>query len=119
MDHTLTAADLRQFTGTDRWFRHSLVRRVTYTEGVQYMAEHGGAYWLIDEVATNQLHRKVAEQPFQVWTLVVRPNNTATLRCEDGDYNVVFKKEIEYTDFPLPSIVLWFTDNVIMLPSEY
>jgi hypothetical protein len=31
----------------------------------------------------------------------------------------VFTKEIEHTDFPLDEITLYFTNNVIHLPSEY
>jgi Family of unknown function (DUF6876) len=54
-----------------------------------------------------------------VWKLAVREDNKATLTCEDGNYNVVFTKEIEYSDFPEPGITLWFADNTIFLPSEY
>lgn len=122
MSHTktLTAADLNQFTGTETWFRHPLNRKVVYTEGVQYVAETGGAYWLIDEIALIQPYDKtVAAEEFQVWTLKVRTDRTATLACEDGNGNVVFTKELEYTDFPLDEIKLYFTDNTILLPSEY
>jgi hypothetical protein len=31
----------------------------------------------------------------------------------------VFTKEIEFTDFPLPEITLYFQNNTIFLPSEY
>ena len=62
---------------------------------------------------------RVAAEEFQVWTLKVRANHTATLSCEDGNGNVVFTKEIEFTDFPLDEITLWFANNVIFLPSEY
>ncbi|MGH9256668.1 MAG: DUF6876 family protein [Vicinamibacterales bacterium] len=44
---------------------------------------------------------------FQVWKLTVRPDRTATLLCENGNDNVVFSKEIAYTDFPLDAITLW------------
>jgi hypothetical protein len=44
---------------------------------------------------------------------------SATLRCDDGNDNLLFEKSIEYTDFPEPGIKLYYTDNVIMLPSEY
>jgi hypothetical protein len=43
-EKTITKADLRQLTGSERWYRHSLVRQVLYTEGAQYVAEHAGAY---------------------------------------------------------------------------
>jgi hypothetical protein len=67
---TLTEADLAHFHGTDTWYQHRLVRSVTYTEGAQYVAEHGGAYWLLDEIAFAQVTRPViAGEPFQVWGL--------------------------------------------------
>jgi hypothetical protein len=117
---TLTAADLRQFTGTETWFRHPLNRKVVYTEGVQYVAENGGAYWLLDEIALLQPHdKKVAAEAFQVWTLTVQADRKATLTCDDGNGNVVFTKDLEFTDFPLDTIKFYFTDNTILLPSEY
>ena len=103
-----------------RWFRHSINRSILYTEGAQHVAEHGGAYWLLDEIALIQPYDKnVAAEEFQVWTLKVRPDQTATLACDDGNGNVVFSKEIQYTDFPLETIKLYFANNVIHLPSEY
>ena len=117
---TLTKADLAHFTGTETWYRHSFVRKVLYTEGVLHVAEAGGAYWLLDELALAQVHTPaVAGEPFQVWTLKVNKDHTAMLTCEDGNKKVVFTKRIEFTDFPLDEISLWFTDNVILLPSEY
>ena len=117
---TLSAEDLAQFTGTEQWYRHSINRSILYTEGAQYVAEHGAAYWLLDEIALIQPYdRNVAAEEFQVWTLTVRPDKTATLACDDGNGNVVFSKEIPYTDFPLDTIKLYFANNVIHLPSEY
>jgi hypothetical protein len=103
---TLSKADLAQFTGSERVYRHPINRRVVYTEGAQYVAETG-AYWLLDEIALIQpCDRRVAAEEFQVWKLVVRPDRTATLTCEDGNYNVV-----EFT--------LWFANDTIYLPSEH
>jgi uncharacterized protein DUF6876 len=51
--------------------------------------------------------------------LSVRDDRTATLTCDDGNGTVVYRQELGYTDFPLPEITLYFTDNVILLPSEY
>lgn len=116
---TLTENDLRQFSGSERWYRHGLVRNVLYTEGANYVAEAGGAYWLLDEIALAQRFEKaVASEPFQVWKLTVK-DNSAELTCEDGNHNRVFAKRIAFTDFPLPEITLWLTDNTILLPSEY
>jgi hypothetical protein len=112
---------LRQFTGSENWYRGRINRRVLFTDGAKHVADCGGAYWLLDEIALAQLHVKaVKAERFQVWTLkadIVR--HTGTLTCEDGNGNKVFEKPIEFTDFPVPKITLWFTDNTILLPSEY
>jgi hypothetical protein len=116
---SLTKDDLAQFTGSETFYRHGLVRRITYTEGVQYVAEHGGAYWLIDKIATNQLDPKIAAESFQVWKFTVNSESFASLVCEDGNDNEVFRETITYTDFPLDEIRFYCDCGVIMLPSEY
>lgn len=51
--------------------------------------------------------------------LVVRDDRTATLTCDDGNGDIVYRQELDCTDFPLPEIRLYFTDSAILLPSEY
>jgi hypothetical protein len=117
---TLTEADLWQFTGSEHCYRHALVRNVLFTDGAKYVADKAGAYWLLDEIALAQRYQKaVAGEEFQAWKLTVKKDHTATLACDDGNGNIVFSKAIEFTDFPLPEIVLYFTDNTILLPNEY
>jgi hypothetical protein len=117
---TLTKADLIRFTGSEHWYRHAMVRDVLYTDGVKYVAETAGAYWLIDEITFAQRFDKLlAAEEFQSWKLNVNPDHTATLTSEDGNGGVVFTKAIEYTDFPLAEITLYFINNTILLPSEY
>jgi hypothetical protein len=36
-----------------------------------------------------------------------------------GCIKAIYSKPIEYTDFPLPEIELYFTNSTILLPSEY
>lgn len=118
---TITEADLRQFTGTEQWFRHGLVRSVLYTEGVQFLAENAGAYWLVDKIATLQLDKNIVERcdGLQCWKLTVA-DRKATLVCTDGnDENPVHSEQIEFTDFPLETVSLWVEENVILLPSEH
>lgn len=118
MTRTL-ASDLAQFTGSENWYQHWM-KQCTYTDGVKFMAEQAGAFWLIDEVAINQMLPKVKAEEFQVWTLKTDLDRKyGVLTCDDGNGNVVFTKEIHFTDFPLPEIKLYFTDRVILLPSEY
>lgn len=84
------------------------------------MAEHGGAYWLLDEIALAQRFDKlIAAEEFQLWKLKVNPDHTATLTCEDGDGRSVYTKALEFTDFPLPEISFYCINGTILLPSEY
>ena len=117
---TLTKADLIQFTGSEHWYRHALVRDVLYTDGARYMAKTGGAYWLIDEIAfAQQSDKLLAAEEFQSWKLTVNADRAATLTCEDGNGVVLFTKAIEFSDFPLAEITLFFLNKTILLPSEY
>ena len=127
-NETLTPAELaqnlRQFTGTEQWYRHPLFRRYLYTDGVQYLAGNAGAYWLLDMIFGFQYeYPKVKAQPFQVWKLEVNEDQTALLTCTDGNYNAVHKHELTYTDFPLKEISLWLGNSgeydVLYLPSEH
>ena len=113
------ASSLKQFTGTETWFRHEIFRMFTYTEGVHFLATEAGAYWLVDQIFGLQYESKaVKKELFQLWKLKTE-NNTGLLTCEDGDGKEVFSLTISYTDFPLKEIGLYFTDNVLLLPSEY
>ena len=69
---TLSVSDLRQFTGSENWHRHGLVPSVLLTDGAKYVADAGGAYWLLDEIALAQRYEKsVAAEEFQLWKLAV------------------------------------------------
>lgn len=115
----LRASDLLKFTGSEHWYRHPLSRSITYTDGARYVAEAGGAYWLLDAIVSHQLDPRVRAEQFQVWVLKVAEDRSAVLSCEDGDHHCVTSQAISFTDFPLPEITLWLTNGVIFLPSEY
>jgi len=117
--NTNLAADLRQFTGSEHWYRHALVPGITFTDGVHYLADKAECFWLLDKVATNQLRPEIRREEFQVWKLRVADDKTAMLTAEDGNGNEIHSEKLDWTDFPLSEIDLWFTDNVILLPSEY
>ena len=119
--NTLREEDLKNFYGTEQWFRHSLFRRYLYTEGVQYVAEHGGAYWLLDKIfGCHEMHAKLQGEDFCSWELIKdEEGNGATLSCTDGNYNPLYSEKIDYTDFPLKEIKFFCVNNVLLLPSEY
>ena len=114
----LTSA-LTQFTGTETWFRHEIYRLFTYTEGVFFLAEQTESNWLIDRIFGLQFESAtIRKEAFQLWTLKTE-NSIGQLSCEDGDGNEVFTLTISCTDFPLKEISFYFTDSVLLLPSEY
>jgi hypothetical protein len=61
---------MRRFTGSEHWYRHALNRKIVFTDGAKHVADHGGAYWLLDEIALIQPYdKRVAAEEFQVWSL--------------------------------------------------
>jgi hypothetical protein len=88
---TLSTSDLARFIASKSGYWHEINRNVLCTDCAQHVAEHGGAYWLLDEIAIIQPYNKaVAAEEFQVWNLAVRPDRSATFTCDDGNGNIVF-----------------------------
>lgn len=93
---------LRQCTGSETLYRHSLVRSFTYTDGVQFFARNagGGAYWLLDILATESAIRKqVMEDGFATVRLFVT-GSKARLVVDDGNGNAVYTRAFDFTDCP-------------------
>lgn len=111
---------LAHFTGTENWYRHPIVRKMLYTDGVQFIAESCGAYWLLDEICFRQIDKPaLARAEFQVWEFTVK-NSAGVLSVSDGNNNKLIRnKRITFTDFPLSKIMFYVQNNTVMLPSEY
>ena len=118
-----TLETLDQFIGSESFHAHPLTKLV-YTDGVKYLAETAGAFWLVDIVASYQHKAKVAREAFQLWTLQIRRNKSAvvTMKSDCGQPAIITQR-IDYSDFPLDSIELYCCANgngvTLMLPSEY
>jgi hypothetical protein len=112
-------ANLAQFTGSEHLFRYQR-SELFYTDGVQYVTETAGAYWLLDCVFSHQLTKKVRIEPFQIWILKVDlAKSSAVLECyHDLPGRLLARQVIEYTDFPLKEIKLYFENSTLCLPSE-
>ena len=114
--------NLKQFTGTEHHYLHQL-SGFKYTDGVQYLAEKAEAYWLIDKILLTMKHEAKLQlqdyQEFTSWRLLVNEDRTATLTAEDGNNHKIYSEKIDYTDFPLKEISLWFENGVLILPSEH
>lgn len=111
-------SNLGYFYGTEQYWRYS--GGGPYTDGVKYIAESCEAFWLLDAIYSAQTLRRVKRQEFQHWVLKREGGgNKASLTCDNGNSNVVYRQLIEYTDFPLESIEFYLTDSVLMLKTEY
>lgn len=122
MTHTLTEASIAQYSGgSETIYRHALTG-LKYTAGVRHVAQAGGAYWLIDKIATLARHEtKLRAEEFLVFKLSVnREKHLAVLTVGDGNDGPVLHHElIEFTDFPLETIKIWREGDVILLPCEH
>jgi hypothetical protein len=111
---------LAHFNGTESLFPH-WTDRLTFTDGVKYLAEKCGAFWLIDIIASYQHRPKVrACGDLQIWTLDLPAANQGRVTCKaDTHAPVAVRQRIQYTDFPLPEgVKLYVRHGVLMLPSE-
>jgi len=126
----MNAAELKnslaQFSGSERFTKYSqaLFPKTVITEGVLYLAEKAGCYWLLDLISSWQSDSRVSAESFQVWKLS---------KDDDGEWSVVFgdgnnDKDFviqngEFTDFPLGSMKLFAVNDgetlTILLPQEY
>lgn len=111
--------NLEQFIGTEQYHRHGLMRNFVYTDGIKYLADKTGSYWLIDVVASYQLRHR--NKPFQLWKIKVnKEDNSAVVTArEDKGEKPFVRQKIEYTDFPLEEFEFYVADGVILLKSEY
>lgn len=103
---------LNQFYGTAQYYRH--LSGFVYTDGVQYLAENARCYWLLDKILFSG-----KTEPFQVWILKKFGTQARLTMQEDSNTPFLINELIEFTDFPLDEITLWFIEGVLILPSEY
>ena len=118
----LLPEDLSMFTGGEKFYKHPLVPRMVYTEGVKYFATKAGAYWFVDKVAA-ELEDLMANEPFISLVLTVE-NEKATLSVTDGNKNALSPDfYIDFTDAPEGEWPFWIESygdrSTLLLPSEH
>jgi len=106
---------LNGFIGTQNYWRHM---GVNLTDGVKYIMDNGYAWFVTDTIIAIAKTHNLLIQPFLTINLKLTGNNTADLIIEDGDYNELYRQHYEFTDAKR-ELKLFFTDNVLMLNSEY
>lgn len=118
-EEKLTESDLHAFIGSETLYQHPF-SNLKYTEGIQYLAQRAGAYWLIDLIGSYQanIHERTDDYFFQLWTIDVA-GNRALVTCKADTHEPSYISQmIEYTDFPFTT-KMYVVDGVLMLPTEY
>lgn len=121
---------LAQFYGTDGYTRLSpLHGNLVCTDGVTWLAENAGCFWLIDIIASYQpqCRKDAMLRNHQFWKLKVNADKSAVVTCERDEDDVAIKQAVEATDFPLGEVSLWVEYGevqgkpvmVCLLPSEH
>lgn len=93
--------NLAYFTGTENWTRLPTLCKhiVLLTDGVQYIAEHGGedgngAFWLIDAIASYQGETILRGHDFQRWKLSVLPPDPPEPELPSTSVGAVLKSKL-------------------------
>lgn len=113
------------YGGSDGRYRHWAHRRFIYSEGINAVADHVGAHWLLDIVAT-----EVAPLLIQRWEtghlhshflrVKVECSKAATITLErDIDAPLPWRRDLQFTTFPEGEWVFKLAmDGVIAAPTE-
>lgn len=117
--------ELRQFYGTEHYYRH--MPGLVVTDGVKFLADKAGAYWLLDMVWSYLPVLRKSRDTFFVVVLtkegVRAPGAIFSIQDDIPPNQTYAQQAIEYTDFPLDEIVLYLSateeEFVLMLRSEY
>lgn len=119
--------DLKQFSGSEQFFRHWTNRKLVYTEGINYLAIKMQCFWLIDEIAIVLLPKllKHYKDSFYTVRFIAHADSTATITVDDGNNNIHITHKINWTDFSIKEkeVKMYLCDSgshyCLMLPSEY
>lgn len=116
---------LGQFIGTETYHRYSaLFRHILLTDGVKFLADEAGAYWLMDVIGSH-LSSVPRDQGFVVCRYAGTPNGSGlfSLTNDIPARNTYATQSVTYSDFPLDEIVMYAARHgagwVVMLRSEY
>jgi hypothetical protein len=103
---------LAHCNGTDTLHTYGLFRK-QISDGVKYVADKLGAYWLLDVVFSHQLK-----------ILLNKTGNGCKVTMDDGGQNdnetkVLITQRIPFTDFPRGvELVMYYEGGVLMLKEE-
>ena len=112
---------LDQFSGTNEYFEGYL--KTNWTDGIVYLAKNNCSWIVTDICSVVKTVKEVMIEPFIAIKLIKKGKDKATCIYTDGNDKELFKQEYKYTDIwkyiKTKEIVFYYTNNVLMLSSEY
>lgn len=134
MMKTLTQSDLRQFSGTQQLHKASILAHGSVvTDGVKFVADTAGAYWLIDMIMSHHMtNSKLRVRDERYFWKLKKTDQGWSCICTDGGKGkapvTLARQDFEYSDFPLDEIDIdsypYYNSEgnqtgwILMLPSE-
>lgn len=118
MKATKLISALCEFEDTIQLYYHPFYEQYKYTAGVQFLAQNGGCYWLIEFIFMHQTDPELRGEEFQVWKIEV-DDCRAKITVDDGNTNILKVFHIEYTNFPLVIYKLWLIGDMLLIPTEF
>ena len=111
--------NLRQFTGTLRYYQHKVDdKEMVLTDGCAYVRHELDLQWIFDMVLQYQEMKSLQLEEFQVWEFKKIAEGKIEVVCSDGNKNNLLELNA-MEDLPLDKLTIWFVQGVCMLPSEY
>ncbi len=111
-----TLPDLSGFYGAENYYKNPF--GILFTDGIKYLADETGSYWLINLVASYK--KKLKNEEFQLWKISVAESKVAVITCRrDSGEKALITQKVGYTDFPVGDFEFYVVSNVMMLKGEY
>ena len=112
--------DLALFNGSESIYSYNYLGKYPffYTDGIKYIVKECKANWLLSDILTSFIFKKSLNSEEFLKITVIVENRQAKIIYDDGNDNVLYIQEYEYTDFPLTKIYFYFENRTLCLPSE-
>jgi hypothetical protein len=121
-------SELNQFTGTENYYKFSILFKQQLTDGIKFLCEKLKCYWLMDIVGSVSHLKAIQEnESFILWKFkkIGKGFNIkaySDFNKDDENFNkehLLYSQDGLYTDFPLNEFEFYECNKIILLKSEY